>query len=441
MKQVVADDMITDSPIIVKKTKKRVLQEEDTFSDADEAFESPRGVSSAKKPKMSENEKIKDFDDLFKRLTDDNNVKIGSLQISIVESNQILQKQIADVQTDVTEVRNKQRAQEAQVQSMNTNIVKLNNNQDEVFKRLESLEKGDRSNTHHIKNNGKLTPWEEKLQDLVANTFKLIAIFECPMDQDATYIRNQADLMKLETAMKDEIKNGAIKLIPDKRPANKRRATDTKLYHFTTSGLQARQAILIAAKDRPGGMRWDAVVPHPFKVGYNAQKAIVWQIRNGLGLSAQLEIHGHTSVIFINEKDSSEDRRVFSTFVPVEKTAKKLSPLSMETNVDTDQDEDKPIIKYSENKAYVEELSSIIFWTKFATVLEGPFRAAELETLMGEDYAKILQSKTVHAKHHSRIWFHNKEDASEMYHKYINHPKRQKSWDWSIFLQNKCKLE
>ena len=45
------------------------------------------------------------------------------------------------------------------------------------------------------------------------------------------------------------------------------------------------------AKNRPGNMRWDIVIPKEMKAGHNIQRALVWQIRIGLKLSVQQEIH------------------------------------------------------------------------------------------------------------------------------------------------------
>ena len=333
------------------------------------------------------------------------------------------------IQKEVSEMKEKQTRQE-----QDTKI--LGENQTKIIKRLDDLEQGDR--TKYNSRGEKTSPWHEHLREQVSLTFKKIAIFGLPDDKDTIYIRNQANDMKLSQEMKDEMKNNPIHFITDKRTTRGTKTTNSRLYHMTTSGLTARSAILMAAKHRPGGLRFDKVIPHPFKIGYNKQKALIWIIRSAIIMSAQLEIHGHTSIIFIKEKENST-RRIFSEFTPAEKNIKTiLNANNMETNVDN-KDEDKPTIAYHENKAICDNLSSIIIITGFEIVLEDEHKMLEIKTLLSpEDYPKIIESS--HTKYQTRITFESKVIALEIYNKYTADPKKPKKWEWSTFQQEDFKM-
>ena len=334
------------------------------------------------------------------------------------------------IQKDVAEMKTKQTRQEQDVKI-------ISDNQTQIIKRLDNLEQEERPKYNSKGEN--ISAWHEHLREQVTLTFKKIAIFGLPDDQDTIYIRNQANEMKLTQDMKDEMKNNPIQFIPDKRTSKGIKSTNSRLYHMTTSGLNARSAILMAAKHKPGGLRFDKVIPHPFKVGYNKQKSLVWIIRNGISMSAQLEIHGHTSIIFINEKETTAKRRIFSEFTPADKNVKnKLNANSMETNIDNT-DEDKPTIAYYENRTICDNLAAIIICTGFEVVLQDEHKMQEIERLLSpEDYNKITES--AHTKYQTRITFESKETALEIYNKYTVDPKKPKKWEWSIFQQEKFKM-
>ena len=419
------------------------ISEEDT-SIYEEALE-----TSIKTPQKISVQLEMDNDELYRKITEkseadkkelkdviQHTVKISEEKITkefkndIRESETKITTRVDTVQKDISEMKERQHKQEE-------NVNKLAEHQNEIIKRLEYLEKGEKTKNH--KNNGKLTSWQERLKEQVDMTRKKIAIFGIPDDEDSIFIRNIANELKLTQDIKEEMKNSIITFIQDKRPTKGPKPPNSRLFHMTTTGYNSRQAILMATKNKPRGLRFDHVIPHPFKIGHNKQKPVVWQLRNGMGLSVQHEIHGYTSIIYINEKDSKTDRRRFSEFVPVDKQAKpKLSPESMETNTE-DNDDDKPTIAYNENKQICEELSAIIFWTAITDIQQDEQKMIKLETILNvEDYAKI-STDTVHAKHLTRLVFNSKEDAIEIYNKYNKEIKATK-WDWSIFDNTKFNM-
>ena len=410
------------------------IAEEDT-SIYEEALE-----TSIKTPQKTSVQSEMDNDELYRRIRETSEadkkeikdvIKISEEQIKndIRETETKITTRVDTIQKDISEMKEKQQKQEE-------NVNKLGEHQNEIIKRLEYLEKGEKTKNH--KNTGKLSAWQERLREQVDMTRKKLAIYGIPDTEDTIYIRNVANDLKLTHDIKEEMKNSTITFIQDKRPTKGPKEPNSRLFHMTTSGLNARSAILMAAKHKPGGLRFDKVIPHPFKIGYNKQKALIWIIRSAIIMSAQLEIHGHTSIIFIKEKENST-RRIFSEFTPAEKNIKTiLNANNMETNVDN-KDEDKPTIAYHENKAICDNLSSIIIITGFEIVLEDEHKMLEIKTLLSpEDYPKIIESS--HTKYQTKITFESKVIALEIYNKYTADPKKPKKWEWSTFQQEDFKM-
>ena len=421
-----------DSKISDYFFSKKTPLEEDT-SIYEEALE-----SSVQSPQKTAVQQEMDNEQLYRMLTE----KIEAAQDSIKtelksdirESETKITTKVETIQKDVSEMKEKQLKQEE-------NVNKLTAHQDEISKRLEYLENEKGEKTKNSKNNGQLTSWQESLTEQVDMTRKKIAIFGIPEGEDSLYIRCAANEIKLAPDIKDEMKNSVLTFIHDKRPTKGTKQPKTRLFHMTITGYTSRQAIIMATKNKPRGLRFDIVIPHAFKIGYNKQKPVVWQLRNGMNLSVQHEIHGYTSIIYINEKNSESPRRRFSEFVPADKQAKpKLSPENMDTNVE-DNDEDKPNIAYNENKQICENLSAMIFWTATTDTDSDDQKMTMLEAVLDtEDYAKISKDQTVHAKHLTRLVFNSKENAMETYTKY-NKDIKAKKWDWSIFDGSKFNMK
>lgn len=432
-----------NSPIIVKNSAgKRPL-----FVSDDEEEEA---IDNIKKPKMSTYVPIENLNDLFNRLQASQAAETARIQESQVTetakveakveaSENNITNQVRNMQQDITTIKSKQDLQEAEVRKLNINHDNMFSVQNMMTARLEKLEKEGRP---RAENKTGPNAYHERLREQVAKTCNKIAIYDLPEDKDTSFIRKQADNMKIPQEVKDEMRNNMIEFIPDKRTYKKDKAG--KLHHMTTSGIQARQTILHAAKNKPGNMRWDVVVPKDFRIGYNKQKSCVWQLRNGLNMSCQQEIHGHTSFVYINEKKSTDRRRVFSEFTPVEKPQRqKRNQDSMETNVDVNNDDEKPIIIYSENKKTADDLASIIFWTGICKHDSNDKKMDDLTKVIStEDFTKIDRYRTIHTEFQSRLFFYNKEDAAYIYNKYrLNADLKAKNWDWSIFKLDDFKLE
>ena len=377
-----------------------------------------------KKTKMTEPATKDDLQEMVKQIT-----AIQLIQIKNSEKN--MSDKIDCMQTDLNTIKSKQDAQDRDVQKISDNQDKLFQFHSDVIKRLDDLEKGENSTKTNIKTN--LTSYQEKLREQVAKTFMKVAIFDLPDGKTTAFIREQAEKMDLPQHVKDEMQNNAIEFIADKRGPNAEKKG--KLHHMITSGLQARQAIIYAAKNRPGNMRWDIVIPKDMKAGHNAQRALVWQLRMGLKLSVQQEIHGHTIYVFINEKESTSNRRTFSEFTPVEKDNKGRRLNEMETNIDTNID-DRPTIFYNDNKTVAEELASMIFWTGVVSPKDEDNinKMKDLAEFMSEeDFKFIITDKTVHSKYHSKLAFKSREDATFIYNKYAKHAHKPENWKWTTF--------
>ena len=348
---------------------------------------------------MTEPATKEDLQEMVKQIT-------AIQQVQIKNSEKNMSDKIDCMQTDLNTIKSKQVAQDRDVQKISENQDKLFQFHSDVIKRLDDLEKGENSAKSNIKTN--LTSYQEKL-------------------------REQAESMDLPQYVKDEMQNNAIEFIADKRGPNAEKKG--KLHHMITSGLQARQAIIYAAKNRPGNMRWDIVIPKDMKAGHNAQRALVWQLRMGLKLSVQQEIHGHTIYVFINEKESTSNRRTFSEFTPVEKDNKGRRVNEMETNIDISTD-DRPTIFYNDNKTVAEELASMIFWTGVVSPKDEDNinKMKDLAEFMSEeDFKFIVTDKTVHSKYHSKLAFKSREEAIYIYNKYAKHAHKPENWKWMTF--------
>ena len=437
---------MSDSPRTPSLTKKRSLfeyvdeDEEELKRILNDQVEEEE-ISRNKKAKMSDHLTLDHMQDFYNKIKQDQAentaLMTAKLSTNISAAEDRISGQVATMQTDITTIKAKQDLQDCEVQRLNEKHDLMTAYQNEVIKRIETLERGEKTKTA-VNRNG-ITAYQERLRDQVAKTCCKIAIYDIPDAEDTSYIRKQADGMKITQEIKNEIKNSYIELIPDKRHTSLKKP-NCRLHHMTTSGIQARQAILFAAKSKPGKMRWDVVVPKDFKIGYNKQKASVWQLRNGLGLSTQQEIHGHTSYVYINEKNSSEKRRVFSEFTPVEKPQRQRRTAdSMETNIDSP-DDDKPILVYHENKAIADALASVIYWTGMKAELSEDERMAALAKVISpDDYALI--SNPVHNKYQTRLAFSTKEQAEYVYDKYKTNGNMVEGWEWSVFKLNDYKLE
>ena len=430
----------TESPII-KKTRSLKRQ----LNTIEEENKVPE-----KKTKMGTPLTLEHLQDIYSKIKNDQDANTGTINARIdtntatindriTASEDTITGKICNMQNDITTIKAKQDQQECTVSVLTKNQETMNVNQADILKRLESLERGEKVKTNN-NNKSNLSAYQERLREQVAKTCMKVAIYDLPNDKDTDYIRLQADTMKVTQEIKDEIRNNKIELIPDKRTGNPKNKNG-KLYHLTTSGIQARQSIIYAAKDKPGKMRWDIIVPKDFRAGYNKQKSMVWMIRNGLNLSAQIEIHGHTSFVYINEKASIGERRVLSEFTPTEKPPKRRrGGEDMETNVDDNNEDDKPIINYTANKLAVDDLSSIIFWIGHKEE-EDKKRMTDLSKILStEDYNKIT-TKTVHTKYQSRLWFNNKEDSLYVYNKYKLDQGMEPDWKWSILKPTEFKME
>ena len=406
-----------DSPIVSRRIdgllgKRKLFISEETDLD---------GLK-LKKPKMS--------DALTK---DDLHIILRQLKCS--EENITLK--VNCIQNDITSIRLKQDSQDIEINKINNNQDKLFQFHGDVIKRLDDLEKGDKNKRPNQRTN--LTAYQERLSEQVSKTILKIAIYDLPDGKDTSFIREQAAKMDLPHEIKQEIQNCLIEFIPDKR--GPRAKNKGKLHHMTTSGLHARQAILHAAKNRPGNMRWDIVIPKDLKLGHNKQKGMCWQLRNGMKLSVQHEIHGHTAFVYINEKDNTSKRRIFSEFSPIEKEQRGRRHNDMDTDAELT-DVDKPIVFYEENKSIADELASIIFWTGIDTEEnDNTKKMQSLKVYMSEDDFSKINDKTIHSKYQTRLCFNSKEDAVYVYNKYKSNNTLPKEWDWSIFNLSDFRLE
>ena len=415
-----------DSPVIGRRnSRKRSVTDSEEETDYLEHIKKPKKQAK----KMSDSVTINDLHELY-----------GKIANKIESSERTITNRVDSIQRDVTTMKDKQERQDQEIKKLSENHDNFNNKQSEVIKRLEQLEKGEKIKPDQRSNH---SAYHERLRELVAKSFMKIAIYDIPDDKDAEYIRKQADDMKITQELKDEIKNNQIDFIPDKRPA-KDKQKGGKLYHLTTSGLQSRQAIIHAAKNKPGKMRWDLVIPKEFRIGYNKQKSMVWQLRNALNLSVQQEIHGHTVYVYINEKSNTNKRRVLSEFTPVEKPQRPRRGINdMDTNIDMTED-DKPILMYQDNMHTADDLASIIFWTgmKYEDDEDNILKMTNLAKIMSvEDFALINTKKTIHTKYQSRLSLGNKENATYVYDKYKLNADMPEGWDWSIFKLADYKLE
>lgn len=419
-----------ESPVISRnKAQKRRL-----FNISEEE----ESTQEIKKPKMATPLTTDHLAGLINTIKEsqDNNTTILTTRID--RSEERLNLKLDNMQQDVTCMKAKQDAQDKEILKLHNNNDKLLTYHTEVTKRLDALERGERVKNNLNKNN--LSAFHERLREQVAKTFMKVAIYDLPAGQDTSYIRKQAATMDLPQEIKDEIRNNQIEFIPDKR-AMKNRVKEGKLHHMITSGLQARQAIIHAAKNRPGNMRWDIVIPKDFKIGYNQQKSLVWQLRNGLNMSTQQEIHGHTAYVYIKEKNSTDQRQIFSEFTPAEKIQRKrLSRDDMDTNVDNP-DDDKPTILYSDNKSIADELACIIFWTGLNQDEQNDVKMNKLKAIMTEEDFALINERPTHTKYQTRLKFNCKEDAIHIYTKYKPKKDQNNKWDWSIFNMDNFKIE
>ena len=158
-------------------------------------------------------------------------------------------------------------------------------------------------------------------------------------------------------------------------------------------------------------------------------------------LSVQQEIHGHTAFVYVNEKDNTSKRRIFSEFSPIEKEQRGRRHNDMDTNAELTEG-DKPIVFYEENKSIADELASIIFWTGIDTEEnDNTKKMQSLKIYMSEDDFRKINDKTIHSKYQTRLCFNTKEDAVYVYNKYKHNNNLPKEWNWSIFNLSEYKLE
>ena len=411
-----------------------------------------------KKAKMASNEgtetmnELKDINAL--KITAENKIIMQAsrhdMQIMLREINnenaQRFENKIEEIKDTMKDNNDKQ---EVTNQEFRT-AIKLSNealaDTNKIVATLVEANKDDNTNKKLRKNDPETEIFLKELREETKESELKVSIYNVHIDNDDIYVRTLIQKLDLEENCKKQVATASIIY---QGPFTGKDGVTTKTFHLHTKSANVRLNVIIAAAKLTESVKFDIIVPRPYRKEFRKQKTLRWFLANTLNLKATVVIHNIYLRTYIKSKGTEGgNKRVFAEYIPTIKDRDNEDSeeeddvednITSENIMDADQDPKVFIPTFrvikKGNIAVIRDCSRVILWSaQFDQFEEGTLN--HLKSIIDEDDFKLInQNEFTETSKIALLWFENSEKAQKFYFKYITQGKIKAPVRWVIYPQ------
>ena len=327
-----------------------------------------------------------------------------------------IKTELKDHHADIRDVKTEIGGVKTDVSNLTKDVVELRKELDKQKTKLEHMEKAGPADLDF---RAYLNDLRKEIDAYVVT----IHVYDVPANKDLDWVRSQGIKLKMPKDLKDEIKAASILRKGD----NQNRQKETcQSYWIKMPSIRSRIRVCKAAKGRPGGARWDKIVPRPFRAADKVLTAARWKITVMMHLTCMLEFRKDCKYILYTKKPSrSADRYPLATFTP-----------PIPSGDDSSRDE-QPLLEENlvwhtdANKELLKSLSARIIISGKPPKTKEEVEAKLKQLMTDEHFALIIELDVTQWV--TVLIMRTPEDVQTIMEAYSSDDHSPKDWSWAIF--------